>query len=332
MWMREVTHVYVEDSVCDHPTTAQILSRLPWTRVIAVRDHREVFNRYGQSFQIQKRSQKLILAKKTGRFVYQGTERIAGSLSSLIHYVDPVRNCPFNCDYCFLQGMHPSANLLINVNTEDYLAAVTAALEDGPLYVSLSYLTDILALEPLLPLTRQWIEFCRAQQGLTLEVRTKSESFPAIADLAPAPGVILAFSLTPPVYAGNHEVGTAGFQNRLFSAYRAATAGWRVRLCFDPVIIDSGWEEAYKDAIRTVFARLPADSVEEVSIGVFRVHKDHLKRMRKVRKDAAILYGNYDLEGSVVAPDARLRGHVESHLRAQLAPHLPDHRIRFVHG
>ncbi len=330
--LKAIKHIYMEDRARDSKVSAQILEALPQAHLIPIRDYREVFNRFGQSFTAQKQSRKLIVGIKEGRFLYEGTERIAGSHSGLIHYVDPVRNCLFDCDYCFLQGMHASANILIHPNLEDYFDAALRQLAAGPTYVSLSYLTDMLAFEELLGFCNKWMEFAESHEDLTLEIRTKSEGYPAIANAPVSPNVILAWSLTPAPFAGGHEVGTAGLHTRIFHSYQAARQGRRVRLCFDPVIIDDGWEEAYRSTIDDVFTRHSAKTVEEVSVGVFRVHKDHAKRMRKTRPDAAILYGDYLLEGNVVAPAAPIRGHVEAFLRGLLADHLPESRIRFIHG
>ena len=327
-----IKHIYIEDGVRNSPISTKIVKSMPWAHVIPIRDYREVFNRYGQSFAAQKRSQKLVVGRKEGRFLYEGTERIAGGQSGLIHYVDPVRNCLFDCDYCFLQGMHASANVLIHPNLDDYFAAAKKRLETGPTYVSLSYLTDILAFEELLGFCGKWMELASAHTNLTLEIRTKSEAFPAVARAPVSSNVIFAWSLTPAPFAGNHEVGTAGLHTRIFHAYQAARQGRRVRLCFDPVIIDDGWEEAYSSTVEAVFKRLDAQMIEEISVGVFRVHKEHARRMRKVRPDASILYGDYRLDGQVVAPPAPVRGHVEAYLRGLLADHMPESRVRFIHG
>ena len=33
-------------------------------------------------------------------------------------------NCIYDCDYCYLQGMYPSANIVVFVNHEDFFDAV----------------------------------------------------------------------------------------------------------------------------------------------------------------------------------------------------------------
>ena len=33
-------------------------------------------------------------------------------------------NCVFDCEYCYLKGMYPSANLVVFVNLEDIFAEV----------------------------------------------------------------------------------------------------------------------------------------------------------------------------------------------------------------
>ena len=69
-------------------------------------------------------------------------------------------NCVFDCEYCYLKGMYPSANLVVFVNLEDILRKWKETCR-APVYLCVSYDTDLLALEHLTGYAARWIEFVR---------------------------------------------------------------------------------------------------------------------------------------------------------------------------
>lgn len=326
-------HIYVERGAEDEPVARDIIARLAPQRITEIDDAQRFFKRPGQDFARQKWAPRLILARKSHQFLYTGSERVASfGTERAVHYNDMVRNCLFDCDYCFLQGMHRSANILVNVNLPDYLHAVDRHLaEEGHLYLSISYLSDILGFERHFGMVRRWIEVARHRQNLEIEVRTKSEGFPTIADLKPHRGIVLTWSLSPDVVARRSEAGTAAFAHRLLDARRAAQQGWRVRLCFDPIIITDDWQEHYDDAIQQVFRRMPPDSVEEISFGVFRMHPDFLRRIQTFRSAESLERG-VQVGPAVAAYQDQLREEVFAFMRDRLERHLPADRIHPVHG
>ena len=326
-------HVYIEGAARDYPLAREVLARLRPSHVTEIDDANAFFKRPGQDFALQKRSPKLILARKKGTYLYRGNERIASfGVERSLFYTDIVRNCLFDCDYCFLQGMHPSANILLNVNIEDYLRAVTAhAAQHGALYLSISYLSDLLGFERHFGLVRRWIEASRGLEGVEIEVRTKSDGFSELHDIEPHGGVILTWSLSPDALARSHEAGTGGFAQRLFDARRAAAAGWRVRLCFDPVIVTDTWRNDYRRAVEEVFRRMPAGGIEAVSFGVFRLHPDFLRRMRTFRRESILEDGIANHDG-VASYAAEIREEVFAFMTDLLAQELPRTHIHTVHG
>ena len=70
--------------------------------------------------------------------------------------------------------MYPSANIVLFVNQEDYFAEIKKSLSTHPLYLCISYDTDLLALEALTKMTRRYLDFAISEQALTTEIRTKS--------------------------------------------------------------------------------------------------------------------------------------------------------------
>lgn len=326
------SHVYVENGAFDYQETHEILKKLSGARVIPIEHYKDLFNRPRQHFQIQKKSPKLILAVEQDRFLYEGTERIKSFGNEPVHYNALVRNCVYNCDYCFLQGMHQSGNIVMFVNNRDFIEAARAKAKEKPIYLSISYLTDLLGFEQLSPYCRRWIEFAREEPNVTIEIRTKSDNYHAIRDLDPPQNVVLVWSLSPEEIARSYEKGTASFKNRLFAARQAAADGWRLRLCFDPILRTDEWQAQYNNAIEETFRRIPAASVEGISIGVFRLHPDFLMRMQRMRHDSRILFDRFEKSHRLVSYEESEIEAMRSHVADRLANHIPHDAITFVHG
>lgn len=327
--------VYATREALDHPEAAPILARLRPSHVTVVADAAALFNRPGQRFEIQKRRPRFILAVKRGTFLYEGSERVQSfGADRPVHYLDVVRNCLYDCDYCFLQGMHRSANILVHVNRGDYLEALDDAVARlGGLYLSISYVTDLLGFESQLGMTERWIAAIRSRPAVEMEIRTKSDGYGRLASLEPLPNVILTWSVSPDEVAREHESGTAAFQQRLFDASRAARRGWRVRLCFDPVIVTPDWRDRYARALDAVARRLPDGSVEALSFGVFRMHPDFLARLdgagpRAVRyRESAT-----GRDGGPASYPETVRAEVFDWMSARLGTIFGGDRVFGVHG
>ncbi len=177
--------------------------------------------------------------------------------------------------------MYRSANMVVFVNEEDFYHEVKETIKSqGPITLSVSYDCDLLASEAFIPWTKRWINAAAEITGLTLEIRSKSANYSLIKELKPNPQVILAWSMSPISVWSHYEHLTASPERRLGNIIAAITDGWRTRICFDPVIPVTGWQEEYRSLIKTIFTELNGKALEDVSIGVFRMGIDHLKNLK----------------------------------------------------
>ena len=234
------SHLYIENAAFDYPFTQRVRDRFPNAQVIEIEDYKTVFSRPKQHFQAQKGSMKLILAVKKDRFLYDGSGHSQNFSLKNFYYNTLMINCVYNCDYCYLQGMYPSANIVAFVNLEDYFLATSRGIRDRgkpsqPFYLCISYDTDLLAFESIIPYCQAWIEFVHKQSDLLVEIRTKSAAYRSISKLFPTEQVILAWTLSPETVVKHYEHGTPPLRNRLDAAKSAMDDGWPVRLCFDPI-------------------------------------------------------------------------------------------------
>ena len=70
--------------------------------------------------------------------------------------------------------MYGSGNVVIFVNLEDTFAEVEALLREHPVYLCVSYDTDLMAMDNLTGYVSRWAEFTKEHEDLTIEIRTKS--------------------------------------------------------------------------------------------------------------------------------------------------------------
>ncbi len=331
-WHNNFSHIYVEKEARGHGLTDKILARFPKATQIEVDNYKEVFARPGQDFPSQKKRMKLILAVEKGKLLYHGSENAQNFGLPNFYYNTLILNCLYNCAYCYLQGMYPSANIVVFVNLQDFFQSVQKAIQNRPdpttpLYLPVSYDTDLLAFESIVPFCREWIEFSRNERDLLIEIRTKSANFGSLEGIQPHPEAILAWTLSPEIVAKNYEQGTPPTQKRIAAAKRALDAGWPVRLCFDPVLRFPGWEDAYKKLIETTFATLPPEKIRDASLGVFRMNADYFKRIKKMRTDTDILYQSYQKEGNIVSSAESERRELTDTLRGLLENYLKPDQI-----
>ena len=187
------SHIYYENGAIDSPAAKQILEKFPKAKLIEISDYKDLFNRKRQDWRLQKQSLKLILAKKKSDFLYSGSDVTPDFNQKNFYYNTLVMNCLYDCHYCYLQGMYPSANIVIFTNLEDYFQKTDEMLkEKGDAYLSISYDTDLLAFENLLSYCGHWIEYASKRKNLKIELRTKSANYTAIKKLAPSENFILA--------------------------------------------------------------------------------------------------------------------------------------------
>jgi spore photoproduct lyase len=182
--------------VLDHPQTQRIRTKFADSQVILIDHYKEVFNRPAQSFAAQSHSKKLILAKKEGKFLHEGSQYSDGFGHEQFFYASSVMGCLYDCEYCYLQGLYPSANTVLFVNLEDAFEQLRSYLGRDTL-VATSYDTDTLAIESLTHQTSMWLEFAAHHPHLHLEIRTKSANIKSLKSITPNPRVTLAWTLSP---------------------------------------------------------------------------------------------------------------------------------------
>ena len=333
-FLPDFSHIYVESQSIESDIAEQSFKRFPKAKIIEIEDYKKIFNKNGQDFQIQKLSTKLILAKKQPPFIYPATDIIQDSGFSNFYYCTPILNCIYNCEYCFLQGMYSSANIVVFTNTEEVKDAVKKQIlerkyPDEPLLLSLSYNTDILALENILPLTKQWINFANNTDDLFMEIRTKSGLTSSFNKLKPSKKILFAWTLSPNNIIQKYEHKTPLLERRIMSIQKIVDSGWPVRLSFDPILIYPNWKEDYKQMFERIKETISGDKIFDITIGVFRMSDDFYNRIKKTKPDSDLFYNNYDNSNNVKTVTKDQKEMVRDFALSQLDGYCNGDKINF---
>ena len=283
------SHIYIEEALLGGEEARTILRKFPKAKCIPIRHYKDLFNRRKQNRALQEKSRKLILSKKEGQRIYPGAPVCQSFSESTFYYASLLMNCPFHCEYCYLQGMYPSANLVLFLNLEDYFSDCQRLIkEKGSLYLCISYDTDLLALEELYPFVERFARFLEEEPDLRIEVRTKAGGESLFRRLLKMQlsedakkRLIFAFTLSPEKIVSEAEHGTAGLKGRLKAVKMAMEEGFTLRLCFDPMLYHADWEKLYTELLETVFREIPMEKLYDVSVGSFRISESYLKSMTK---------------------------------------------------
>lgn len=295
------SHIYIEKKAYDYPLTDKVLSFLQTKphQLIEIEHYKDMFNRSNQSFHQQKMAPNLILAVKEGTAVYQGAPVCQNFGREHFYYTSCMMNCIYDCEYCYLQGMYPSANIVVFVNLLDIFQEVHQLLQKHPVYLCISYDTDLLALEPMLGIVHQWIDFINKEPDLTVELRTKSANLASILDTKPNQRLILAWTVSPEAIASKFEHHAPSLNSRIKNIQLAMELGYPVRLCFDPMIYVNDWKEQYHQLVEQLASSIDFGKLSDISLGVFRISAEYMSKMRKQRPDSVVVNYPYENDNGV---------------------------------
>ena len=329
------SHIYIEEELLGGEEAEAILRKFPKAKCIPIRHYKDLFNRRKQNRALQEKSRKLILAKKEGQRIYPGAPVCQSFSESAFYYASLLMNCPFHCEYCYLQGMYPSANLVLFLNVEDYFSDCQRLIkEKGSLYLCISYDTDLLALEELYPFVERFARFLEKEPNLRIEVRTKAGGESLFRRLLKIQlsedakkRLIFAFTLSPEKIVSEAEHGTAGLKGRLKVIKMAVEEGFTLRLCFDPMLYHADWERLYTKLLETVFREIPMEKLYDVSVGSFRISESYLKSMTKACGASPYTSFPYENTDGYYHYPKELLLKMEGFLEQKLLEKLPKEKI-----
>lgn len=322
------SHIYVEEKARSYPLTATILERFAKATQVSISNYKEVFNRPRQRWDHQQQSLKLILAVREDSFLYAGSSFVPNYDHSRFFYTTPILNCIYGCEYCYLQGLLSSPNMVVFVNDRDFIEAAEKQLGNSqPGYLCISYDTDLLAIEDIFGYCATWIEYARRFPNVTVEIRTKSANIKALRGITPPPNVILAWTLSPEQVIERFEHKTPSLAARLSAVATAQELGWSVRLCIDPILRVQDWQTQYAALVRETFERVSPTKIVDVSVGVFRINSGYLRNMQERRPSSKLVTYPYTVENGAASYKADERSELLDFVSSNVRQFVTEEKI-----
>lgn len=327
LWISNFSHIYIEEEIIDNETVQKITHKFAHAKKIIIKSYKDVFNRNNQNYCAQKNSMQLILAQKRANLIYKGSEMCHNFGFDNFFYTANVMNCIYDCEYCYLKGMYTSANIVVFINLEDYFKEIDRLTQDKQMYLSISYDTDLLAIENIIHFVQKWMDYCRKNMNLTVELRTKSANIDVFRKNTPFNRFIPAWTLSPQQIIEAYEKRTPSFNARLNAIKKVAHNGWKVRICFDPLIYVKNFDQIYGEMIDEVFKQINSRDIRDMSVGTFRIPKEYLRRIQKLHPFSDILTYPFEMCDDICVYMKRHREYMQNYVRDKLKDYIQEEKI-----
>ena len=319
--------LYIEQNIEHHPRSLNIINRFPAAKKITCRRYTEIFNRKAQNFRLQKYKPALILAEKQRNFVLPVPNGYGiGATDNF--YFSHMMNCPYDCRYCFLQGMYRSAHYVLFVNYENFVSALKAKLvHQTEVHFFSGYDCDSLALEPITGFIEYIVPFFRQQPKALLEMRTKSTQIRTLLNTQPMPNCVVAWSFTPEVIAQALEHKTPTVPKRIKAMLKLQNHGWQIGLRFDPLIYSDEYKKQYRQLFKMIFAELNPKLLHSVSLGTFRLPKDFYQSVRRLYPKALLFASPLEEKKGIVSYQRALQTDMLNYCRNEITRYVTENKL-----
>ncbi len=287
--------IFLEKEAADYPLAREVLLRFPSTPVHPLTEAESVVDelRKTSSDVFGSGKKQLVLSRFKGSFLKKCPGISKGMVCCNYYVVNLIKNCIYDCSYCFLQDfLENNPVMSAYVNVEDLLCELDEVFTAHPdrLYrVGTGELTDSLALDDMIPYSDLLVPFFAKRKNAVLELKTKSASVENLLKQEGTRNVIVSWSLNPQEIIDLEEKGTASLEERLEAARLCQARGFRIGFHFDPILLFPGWEQAYENVVESLFRKIPPSAIEWISLGSFR-YRAALKSIAKARHRSTRLF------------------------------------------
>ncbi len=325
--MSRFSALYVEDQCRDFPRVQKIIKACSGIPVISCERYGEVFNLKAQNFRLQKRQPGLILAKKHQTFVLAAPPGYGfGNQNS--YYFSHLLNCPYDCRYCFLQGMYRSAHYVLFVNYEDFeneIEKTIQSCEGEACYFYSGYDSDSLAFEQYSQFVSYFLPVFQRHPQAVLELRTKSAQIRNLLKNDPIQNIVTAMSFSPEAVTQKLEHRIPSLSKRIEAAKKLQQKGWPIALRFEPLIYHVNYKQDYQRLFQRVFSELDVDQLHSVSMGLFRMPQTFFKNIVKLYPDERLFASHYTTENGITSYPEDIEAEMISTCENSILEYIPKH-------
>lgn len=317
--------MYIEKNITSHPRVERIIKKTNPKHIIYCDNYKEVFNPKAQNFRIQKQAPALILAEKKGSRVLPSPPGF-GIGGENNYYFSHMLNCLYDCRYCFLQGMYPSANYVVFVNYEDFMEDIKslASSKSSTCYFFSGYDCDSLAYEPVTAFVKEFLPFFKSLKNAIVELRTKSTNINELLRQPAYSHCVVAFSFTPEEIANEIENKVPSVDKRIQAMSEIAAQGWPVGLRFDPLIYHPEFKNLYERLVNKIFSILKNKSLHSVSLGPLRFPEKMYQKILKLYPQDPLLSHPLYKQGKVFSYRQEVEQAMKQHLQNLLKNHTSE--------
>lgn len=243
-----------------------------------------------------------------------------------IKVIKAVKNCPYDCSYCFLQNYLNDGTTTVVSDIDAIMEEVRSKTEAHPwrLWRIGSWeLGDSLALENETGQAAELIDAFSKLPNAILELKTKSNNIEPILQCDHKGKTVVAWSLNTEDIVNQQEHRTARLNERITAIETVIKAGYPVAFHFDPMIVYEGWKEGYTDLIEKLFKNVRGQDIAWISVGSLRFNPEMKKKM-EINFPKQIL----TTEEMVLGDDGKvryikpLRLEMYRHITSELSRHL----------
>ena len=323
-----ISCVYIEEEVRQHPRAQQFLKRFKNIPLIEVGHYGEVFNPRAQNFRLQKKNPAIIIASKNKGQVLATPEGY-GLGEPNNYYFSHMLNCVYDCRYCFLQGMYQSAHQILFINYEDFeeqIRKIAAQHRDQPVWFYSGYDCDSLAFEPITRFTDFFVPLIASIDNAWMELRTKSTQIRSLLRQTPNPRIVTAFSFTDHYSHRKLEHGVPAISKRIKAMRSLIDSGWPVGLRLDPVVYHQDYQSAFSKLLDEIFYHIDAKELHSVSLGTFRLTKDHFRKLSRLYPEEPLFAQELALNNGIISYPVSQEQEMIAYCEDQLIKRIPEHK------
>ncbi|MDH4199014.1 MAG: hypothetical protein OEV66_01415 [Spirochaetia bacterium] len=254
------------------------------TEFAELEDYKEFIKESQNSISAKYDKRTLLIYPEKGNYLHAcpGSD---GVVCCRYHVLDFGMNCPYDCQYCYLQTYAKIPFLTVAGNVDFLLADLKQKIAADPEIqwrIGSGEYADSLALDKLTGMGKILIEFFSQIDNATLELKTKSVEIEHLLGLNHNGKTVISWSLNPEYLVENVELYCSSMKQRVAAAKKAIEAGFQVAFHFDPVIYFDNWENEYSTLIEYLFSSIPETKIRWISLGTFR-YSPGLKEQLRLR-------------------------------------------------
>lgn len=206
----------------------------------------------------------------------------------------------------------------VNINVEKMFSELDRQISSHPdknINYSMGELADSLHLDPITEYSKLLIPYFAEKPNAFLYMLTKSDCVENLIDFDHRGHTIVAWSMNPEIIVQSVENGTASLSERINAALKCQTAGYPIRLRFDPLLPISDWRKHYAEFVEQVLSQLKP---ERITLGSFRLLGNLKGIIQRCYPDSVLL------DIPVVKGTKNTRARLDSAMRIELYEFIID--------